>query len=124
MIGGCSTRARVDYGRAYPIDKPQQRVADIHVKREGTSIVMTNTSDRSFGESIMWINGEFSRTLDGLAVGQTRSLSLGEFRNEFNEPFRAGGFFATVPPADVVLAQLETPDELVGLIVVRGQAER
>lgn len=114
----------MDYGRAYPLDKAQARVDDIQVKREGTQIVFTNTTDHAFGPLTMWLNGEFSREIDGIAIGETVRLSLSDFRNEFGERFRAGGFFATEKPSDVVLAQFEIDAQLVGLVVVRGQAER
>jgi len=49
-------------------------------------------------------------------------IPLVEFRNEFSEAFRGGGFFATEAPERLVMAQLETEidgkPQLLGMIVV------
>jgi hypothetical protein len=111
------------YDRPYPRQFVQSEVVDIQVIRNPeTVLTMTNTTSRTFGPSTMWINGRYSRPILGMAPGESLRLDLYEFRDEFGEKFRAGGFFATKRPDKVVHAQLETIEDgetkLIGLVVV------
>ena len=124
LLGGCAGGAKVDYGRGYPTDKAQSEVVDVQVIRRGTTLEMTNASSRDFGSSTMWVNKQFARPIDGLAIGQTITVDLRDFRNEFGERFRAGGFFATERSSALSLVQLETDDAMIGLIAVRGEPDR
>ncbi len=123
-LAGCGqTGSRVDAGLPeYPIDLRQATVLDIQVVRHDTTITLTNTTARSIGKARMWVNGWYSLEIDGLAVGQTRTLDLYDFKDPYGTEFRAGGFFATQRPDRLVLAQLEPlgvePRELLGLVVV------
>ncbi|HZW09944.1 MAG TPA: hypothetical protein VFF69_08575 [Phycisphaerales bacterium] len=115
------------YDRPYPRQLAQGEVLDIQVIRSPeTVLTMTNTTARTFGPSTVWINGRYSRPILGMAPGETLRLDLYEFRDEFGEKFRAGGFFATKKPDQVVHAQLETIEngetKMIGLVVV-GQDE-
>lgn len=115
------------YDRPYPRHLAQTEVLDIQVIRNPETVIsLTNTTSRTFGPSTIWINGRYSRPILGLAPGETLRLNLYEFRDEFGEKFRAGGFFATKLPDEVVHAQLETIEngetKLLGLVVV-GQEE-
>ncbi|MEQ8844059.1 MAG: hypothetical protein RIB58_04320 [Phycisphaerales bacterium] len=128
VLGGCALNDRridpVDYARAYPESLDRVTTLDVQVIRRPQSIELTNATARAFGPSTLWLNAAFSRPIDGLAVGETLTIPLGEFRNEFSERFRAGGFFATVDPTKLVLAELETDDgALYGLIVVENVLE-
>jgi hypothetical protein len=91
---------------------------DIQVFRHGTIIRFTNTTARSFPAGRMWLNQWYSREIPPLGVGEKMQLSLREFKDQYGESFRAGGFFATRRPAKLVLAQLDVDDELVGLVVI------
>ncbi|MFG0292224.1 MAG: hypothetical protein ACF8MJ_03615 [Phycisphaerales bacterium JB050] len=130
MSVGCSTGQQVhslEGFRSYPAQKVQAEVLDIQLIRDGAEISLTNTSARAFGETTLWLNQEFSYVIDGIAVGQTVRLDLSEFRNHHGAYFRAGGFFATERPKNVVLAQLELGEDaqsLLGIVVVNGQATR
>lgn len=121
---GCTSGSKVAGGRAYPTHKPQTRVLDIQVIRRDTRITATNVTSEAIGPCTMWVNAEFSREFDGLAIGESKTLSLLDFHNEFGESFRGGGFFATQRPSDLVQAQLEGETEMTGLIVVNGRAQR
>lgn len=115
------------YDRPYPRELEQSEVIDVQVIRDPETVIsLTNTTSRAFGPSTLWINGRFSRPILGFAPGETLRLDLYEFRDEFGEKFRAGGFFATKNPDKVVHAQLETVEDgetkLIGLVVV-GQDE-
>lgn len=122
-LGGCQAGNDPNLaGPAFPEEKAQTATLDIQVVRDETHIRMTNTTARSFGKSRVWINKWFSRDIERFDVGQTLEFNLYEFRDQYGEAFRAGGFFATKKPERLVLAQLETADTLVGMVVVaRGE---
>jgi hypothetical protein len=103
-------------------ERQQGKTLDIQVVRDETVIRLTNTTARAFGESRLWVNRWYSLPIKKFAVGQTLELNLGDFRDEYGEAFQAGGFFATKKPERLVLAQLDTGDQLLGLVVVnRGE---
>ena len=126
-VGCRESGSRIDAGGPlYPIELRQATVLDIQVVRDDTRITMTNTTARAIGKSRMWINGWYSREIEGLGVGESLTLDLYDFRDPYGTQFRAGGFFATERPDRVVLAQIEPldvePRELIGLVVV-GRSE-
>lgn len=123
---GCASRADPTLasggGVEYP-ERPQATTLNIQVVRDGTVIRLTNTTARAFGPSRLWINRWYSRPIDKFDVGQTLELSLWDFRDQYGEPFEAGGFFAVRKPYRLSQAQLDTGDELLGLIVVARAEE-
>lgn len=128
LAAGCSsTPTPVPYARTYPPDLKQIATLDVQVYRSVHHIELTNTTARSFGPSTLWLNQWYSRPIDGFASGQTLRFPLSDFRDEFSDPIREGGFFATEKPEKVVLAQLETKEGdatiLLGLIVIKGEEE-
>lgn len=111
------------YDRPFPVELAQGETLDIQViRRPETKITMTNTTARSYGPATVWLNGRFNRPIDGFAVGQTLTLDLRDFRDQYGEQFRAGGFFATKAPDKVMHAQLETivdgDTQLLGLVMI------
>ena len=131
---GCSAGPQpVTSLRPYPKDAVQTSVIDIQAFRSSKHIELTNTSGRAIGPSILWLNAQYCRAIDGIPVGQSLKLPLIEFRDEFNDAFRGGGFFAPERPERLVLAQIETPGpdalaqgqkpEFIGLVVVGGEGE-
>ena len=123
LLAGCRTGSRVEAGLPmYRDDAVQTSVMDVQVVRDDTHITMTNTTARSIGRARMWVNGWYSREIDGFGVGETLRLNLYDFKDAYGTPFKAGGFFATERPEKLVLAQIEPldvePRELLGLIVV------
>jgi hypothetical protein len=127
-LGGCQTAPTpVAYARPFPALK-QSEVLNIQVFRRTKTIEFTNTSARKLGPSTVWLNARFCCPIDGLAVGETKSLPMKDFRDEFFDSFRGGGFFAVEAPERLALAQIETtgPDGkplLLGMIVVGGEPE-
>ena len=116
--------------RVLPKNAVQSEVVNVQVFRRDTTLELTNTTARNFGPGTLWLNGRFSRKIDGMAIGQTLVLNLREFEDEYGDPFRAGGFFAADPPERVVMTQYEADGSasegapsLVGLITVQGLAE-
>lgn len=123
-LGACQSGSMADANAPmYPEEKTQGTTLDIQVVRDDTSISLTNTTSRAFGRSRLWINRWFSRDIEQFDVGQTLTFDLTEFRDQYGEAFQAGGFFATKKPDPVVLAQLETADSMVGLVVVNNSAD-
>ncbi len=123
-LAGCSSGpTQIRQGPVYKSDLTRAPTANIQVFRRSTTIELTNTTAQAFGPSTIWLNGRFGRAIDGLAVGQSLELRLAEFRDQFDEAFRGGGFFATEKPDRLVLAELETDGKLVGLVVVGGEDE-
>lgn len=114
--------------RAYPYAETRGDVENIQVFRDGTHLRLTNTTATGFGAGRLWVNRRFSREIDGLAVGESLDLNLYEFVDQYGDKFRAGGFFATQDPDNVVLVQLEArrlddasdDPSMYGLIVVRN----
>lgn len=117
-FGGGSSE--ITEGPAYPFIT-QTETLDIQVFRDSTTLSFTNTSARVFPAARLWLNREFHRDIDGLAIGQTLTLALATFVDQYGTPFRSGGFFATEAPDKVVLAQLELDGKMLGLITVENK---
>ncbi len=117
-LGGCAAK-QIGDGPAYPEQTRQARVLDIHVVRDETEISFTNTSGQDLPAGRLWINHWYSREFAGLAIGQSVTMSLFEFKDRYGDAFRAGGFFATDKPDRVVQVQLEAGEEIIGLIAIR-----
>jgi hypothetical protein len=129
VAAGCaSTQRDAANSRVYPESLPRGEVLDIQAFRDGSHLRATNTSTRSFGPSTMWINKRFGQPIAGWASGQTITLDLNAFYDEFGEEFRGGGFFARETPEDVVLVQIETDGEsgkeLVGIIAIGSESSK
>lgn len=119
-----STPSPQPYARPYP-DLKQSEVLNIQVFRRAKTIEFTNTTARAFGPSTVWVNARFCQPIDGLAIGQSKTLRMKDFRDEFQDAFRGGGFFAVEPPERLALAQIETKTSdgktvMLGMIVVGG----
>lgn len=123
-LAGCAGGPAMDYASTYPSEKKLGPTLDIQVLRGVGEITMTNASARSFGPVRMWLNQWYVQPIDGLAAGETKTIRLDRFIDEHGDTFRVGGFFATKAPERLVLAQFETEDEMVGLIVVRARDAR
>ncbi len=112
--------------RIYPQQLPRGAALDMQVFRDGRTLSATNSTTRDFGPSTLWLNKRFGRTINSWKSGETLTLDLNEFYDEFGEQFRGGGFFAREIPDDVVFVQLETGEadarELVSFVTVGGKA--
>ena len=115
LAGGCASRGELDSGPAYPEASRRVETLDVHAFREGTSLRLTNTTGRSFGPGMLWLNGRYGYAIDGLAVGQTLRVPLTRFVNEQGRRFGAGGFFAAEPPELLALVEMT---------VDRGESEQ
>lgn len=114
---GCSQNADITEGPSYP-EIRQGATLDIHVVRDETVIELTNTTANTIPSCRMWLNRWYSRDLAGLGVGQSVTIGLSEFKDQYGRSFRAGGFFATERPETLVQAQLEIEGRMLGLVVI------
>lgn len=127
VADGCASGPATP-GPVYPRDMRQSRTLDVQVFRQTKHMELTNTTAVSYGPSRLWLNGRYSRPIDGFAAGQSLTVPLDDFVDNLGDTFRGGGFFATETPERLVLVQLETksPDGtpvLLGLVVVKSEDE-
>jgi len=118
VLGACAGEGELIEGADYPHALKQARTLDIQVTRDETTISLTNTTAAPIPAGKLWINTWYVRDFPGLAVGESITLDLHEFKDRYDDQFRAGGFWASDPPDRLSLAQIETGGELLGLIVV------
>lgn len=118
LLASCGGPSKVDYARPFPADAKQSSTVNVQVLRMETEITLTNTSAQEFPAGTLWINRQYSMPIDALPIGKSLTMPLTSFRNEFSEPFRAGGFFATEKPDRLAQVQLETSEGFVGFVVV------
>ena len=125
LVWGCEAweRPTTDYATAYPLNTQQARSIDVQVVRDDAVLTISNTTAAVLPAGRLWVNQAFSRPVDELPIGETVSFDLYEFRNRFDEPFRAGGFFATQNPLNIYMVQWQTEQEILGLLTVEGDAE-
>ncbi|MBL8990248.1 MAG: hypothetical protein JNJ48_01570 [Phycisphaerae bacterium] len=114
---GCSQNAAIIEGPQYP-ETRQSATLDVHVLRDETRISLTNTTANAIPACRMWLNQWYSRDFPGLGVGQTVTIDLSEYKDQYGRAFRAGGFFATERAEWLVQAQLEIDGRVIGLVVV------
>ncbi len=110
-------------GNFYPSNIKQGATLDVQVIRRVTKIDITNTTAADLPAGKLWLNGWFARDFPGLPVGENVTFDLYDFKDRHGERFKAGGFWATEAPDQLVLAQIETPDpqggtQLLGLVVI------
>lgn len=128
VVAACSSTPRPipENAPVYPGEAAgQAKIINVQVLRSGPSITFTNTTAGPLGPCRMWLNQRFSRMIDKIEVGQTVTLDLYSFTDEFGDEFHGGGFFSMERPDKVVLSQLEVPaadgtPSLLGLITIAG----
>ncbi|MFG0275853.1 MAG: hypothetical protein ACF8QF_12445 [Phycisphaerales bacterium] len=130
-LPACTTaRVQTLDGRAFPGQIEQLDVLDVQVFQEAQSIRFTNTTARPLGPGWVWLNAWYSAPIDRIEVGGTLEIPLRDFRDEFGQRPRAGGFWAARDAIDVVLVQLERTNgpggasELFGMVVVGDDPDR
>lgn len=111
------TRDAMGGGATYAHPPIEKRTVNVQVFRQAATLTFSNTTPSTLPAGRLWVNGQFGYEIDETAVGQTRSLPLHLFENEFGDRFRAGGFFATDPPSRLVLVELESGGELIGFTI-------
>ena len=123
-LAGCAAPGPQPEARSFPSSLPvEPGVLDIQVIHREQQIRMTNTTAQDFGPFDLWLNKWYVRPVSGLRIGESRTISLRDFRDEFSQTFRAGGFFATEAPEPVVAAHIEMDGRLHRLIVIPRRAQ-
>jgi len=111
--------------RPYPFQLHTTDTLPIQVFRDGTSLEIVNSTNESWGASMIWVNQQYGHELPGLAPGQRVTFNLFDFRNDLGESFNAGGPFRTREPTPVRLVEIQ-PGEgqpLVGFVAIRDGVE-
>ncbi len=110
-MSGCqlfNEKLTADPGPAYPETITRGLVFDVQVFRDVDKLTFTNSTPTDFGPSVIWLNKRFSSPIGSIAPGETITMDLHFFVDEWGETFRTGGFFAQRDPAPVVLVEIET----------------
>lgn len=118
LLAGCRGPALTP-GPVYPESAARYGVLDIQVRVESRRVSFTNTTPRVLPAGRLWINGWYSAAVKPTPVGGGVEIPITAFRDEHGEGVRGGGFFAAEEPEKIILAELEAPDGLYGLVVVR-----
>jgi len=111
--------------RPYPFQLHTTDTLPIQVFRDGTSLEIVNSTNESWGASMIWVNQQYAHELPGLAPGQRVTFNLFNFRNDLGESFNAGGPFRTREPTPVRLVELQPGEDqpLVGFVAIRDGVE-
>ena len=101
---------------------------DIQVFRHTHTIELSNTTAKPLGKCTLWLNRRYSWPIEGLAIGEHVELPLRNFKDEFSDGFRGGGFFASEAPDTLVMVEAEVIDDqgastMHSMVVVRGKPE-
>ncbi|MFO0859331.1 MAG: hypothetical protein U0570_02155 [Phycisphaerales bacterium] len=129
LLGGCTSIPPVDYARPYPKELPAGQTVDVQVFRKAKTLEFTNTTASPLGPGTIWLNRRFGMPIKTpIGVGQSVAIPLTNFRDEFGDPFREGGFWASDLPDALVLCQVEQAGEgekpvIIGLVTVQSFAD-
>lgn len=121
MQTACMSGGRLTEGtqpRPYPYDAPILRTLDVQVFRDGSKIELVNHTTQPLADFDLWLNERYVRRIEALPPGESVTVSLYEFLDEYQEPFRGGGLWSTKLPDSVVKAEVQDSEGLVGLIVI------
>ena len=121
MQTSCMSKGRLTEGtqpRPYPYEAEILRTLDVQVFRDRSKIELVNHTTQALADFDLWLNERYVRRVQSLPPGDSVQVSLYEFLDEFQEPFRGGGVFSTQLPEPIIKAEVQTPDGLIGLIVI------
>jgi hypothetical protein len=110
----------------YPTELHTTTTADMQVFRKGTDLQIVNSTAHSYSEFDLWINQRYVRHVDSLPAGESVTLSLWDFKDEYGDRFYAGGFFRTREAQVVRLVEIQRGEgqPLLGLIAIRSEEVR
>ena len=112
--------------RPYPDALHTTNVADMQVFRRGTSIEIVNATAHSYREVDLWLNQRYVCHVSEIPAGQSTTLSLWDFHDEFGDAFNAGGFFRSYEATPVRMVEIQTAPEqpMIGLVAIRAEEVR
>ena len=107
----------------YPSRLHSTQTVDMQVFRRETEIEIVNSTARSYQDIDVWVNQRYVHAVDSLPAGQTVTLSLWDFHDEWGGTFNAGGFFRAYEPTPVRLVEIQpgAAQPLVGLVTIRRE---
>ena len=109
--------------RPYPMELHVQNSVPIQVIRTDQFIDIVNSTADDYNNATLWVNQRYSKELPPLRAGATMRINLWYLYDNFGENFNAGGVWRTDEPTPLVIAELQTSNELplVGLVVIDQQ---
>lgn len=105
-----SERARELAALPYPEQSQVGPALDIVARTEGDSLRLINREPQSFRNVQLWLNRQYVRRIDRIAIGRSNRWSLTSFINRFREPFPIGGLLSPEDRRRVVLVELYDPE--------------
>jgi len=110
----------------YPAALHTTTTADMQVFRKDTDLQIVNSTSHSYSDFDLWINQRYVRHVDSLPTGETVTLSLWDFKDEYGDRFYAGGFFRTREAQVVRLVEIQRGEgqPMLGLIAIRSEDVR
>lgn len=88
----------------YPQDAERGPALDMLARREHRTLVLANFSPRTYHQMELWINRQYVKQADRLAIGPDNRFNITHAINLYREPYPVGGPLS--------------PDKTVGLVVV------
>jgi hypothetical protein len=109
--------------RAYPFELHNTDSVDIQVFRDHEKLEIINATATSYNDVDIWINQRYVNHVESLPAGESVTLSLWEFGDQWGGVFNAGGVFRTYEPMPVRLVEIQSAADapLVGLITIRAE---
>jgi hypothetical protein len=118
LSGGCALLGRgvpdeVREERAalrYPADAPYGPDLDVRLLRKGKIVRVVNREPRTFRDGQLWLNRQYVRPVEMLAIGNGNRFELSRFINRYEESFPLAELLAPDESAPLVLAELYDPE--------------
>lgn len=88
----------------YPHEAERGPTLDMLARRDHRTLVLANFSPRSYHQLELWLNRQYVKRVDRIAIGTGNHLNITHAINLYREPYPIGGPLS--------------PDKTVGLVVV------
>jgi hypothetical protein len=110
--------------RPYPHDLHTTNTVDMQVFRHESKIEIINSTAISYRDFDVWVNQRYVSHVEALPAGESLTLSLWDFKDEYGNCFYAGGFFRTYPATPVRMVEIQRGSDhnLIGLVSIRTEA--
>lgn len=95
----------------------------MQVFRDNEKIEIVNTTAKTYTDIDIWLNQRYVRHLDLLPAGESVTLSLWDFCDQWGGVINAGGVWRTYTPTPVRMVEIQTSDTepMIGLIAIRAE---
>jgi len=109
--------------RAYPFELHSTNTIDVQVFRDHEKLEIVNTTAHEFSEFDVWINQRYVHRVPSLPAGESVTLSLWDFCDQWGGVFNAGGVWRTFEPTPVRMVEIQVSETepLIGLIAIRAE---